>query len=80
MQKSAGLQTPIERGAKLLTLVLVQNKSKLLLGRKKRGFGEGYYNGFGGKVSAMQSLSPLEGDMTADAPIWYRMCVKSSQN
>jgi len=30
--------------------VLVQDGARLLLGKKKRGFGEGYFNGFGGKV------------------------------
>ena len=37
---------------KLLTLVIPvdDDKKRVLLGLKKRGFGEGYYNGFGGKV------------------------------
>ena len=35
---------------KLLTLVIVRDADRVLLGRKKRGFGEGYLNGFGGKV------------------------------
>ena len=45
---------------KLLTLVLVLDKAahaperaaRILLGLKKRGFGAGKFNGFGGKVSA----------------------------
>ena len=39
---------------KLLTLVIPvdddKTRKRVLLGLKKRGFGEGYYNGFGGKV------------------------------
>lgn len=37
--------------AKLLTLCIVRKDSKVLLGMKKRGFGEGCWNGFGGKVT-----------------------------
>lgn len=32
------------------TLVLIVQDDRILLGKKKRGFGEGYYNGFGGKL------------------------------
>ena len=35
---------------KILTLLFVQERGKLLLGMKKRGFGKGRWNGFGGKV------------------------------
>ena len=35
---------------KLLTLVLPRAPGKVLLGLKKRGFGAGFFNGFGGKV------------------------------
>ena len=47
---------------KLLTLVLIVQKSpdsspgKILLGEKKRGFGAGFYNGFGGKVEQGESI------------------------
>ena len=34
----------------LTQLAIVRQGPRLLLGRKKRGFGEGYVNGFGGKV------------------------------
>lgn len=39
---------------KLLTLVLIVDDAerKILLGMKKRGFGQGRWNGFGGKVLA----------------------------
>lgn len=35
---------------KIFTLVLVTRNSEILLGLKKRGLGEGKWNGFGGKV------------------------------
>ncbi|KAI8477385.1 MAG: NUDIX hydrolase domain-like protein [Monoraphidium minutum] len=41
---------------KLLTLAVVRQDNRLLLGRKKRGFGEGYVNGFGGKVEAGEGI------------------------
>lgn len=37
---------------KVLTLVFVRQGQQLLLGYKKRGFGAGRFNGFGGKVEA----------------------------
>ncbi len=41
---------------KLLTLCLIQKDGKLLLGMKKRGFGKGRWNGFGGKVNSNESI------------------------
>jgi hypothetical protein len=38
-------------------LVLVEEGDRVLLGRKKRGFGEGYYNGFGGKVESGETIT-----------------------
>ena len=35
---------------KLLTLTIIYQHPKVLLGMKKRGFGAGRWNGFGGKV------------------------------
>ncbi len=35
---------------KVFTLCIVERDGKILLGMKKRGFGEGRWNGFGGKV------------------------------
>nr|XP_027213609.1 7,8-dihydro-8-oxoguanine triphosphatase-like [Penaeus vannamei] len=35
---------------KLLTLMFIREGEKILLGYKKRGFGQGRWNGFGGKV------------------------------
>jgi 8-oxo-dGTP diphosphatase / 2-hydroxy-dATP diphosphatase len=41
---------------KLLTLTIVHQGERVLLGMKKRGFGAGRYNGFGGKVEANESI------------------------
>jgi len=41
---------------KLLTLAMIVKEDQLLLGMKKRGFGEGRWNGFGGKVGEGESI------------------------
>lgn len=41
---------------KILTLVLVHDATKVLLGMKKRGFGVGRWNGFGGKVEPNETI------------------------
>ncbi|MBI2625144.1 MAG: 8-oxo-dGTP diphosphatase [Candidatus Nealsonbacteria bacterium] len=41
---------------KILTLCIVHNHSKVLLGIKKRGFGSGKWNGFGGKIEKGESI------------------------
>lgn len=41
---------------KLLTLTLATDSSRILLGMKKRGFGAGRWNGFGGKVQEGESI------------------------
>lgn len=41
---------------KLLTLCLVVRDGEVLLGMKKRGFGAGRWNGFGGKVEAGETV------------------------
>lgn len=41
---------------KQLTLVIVHKHPKILLGMKKRGFGAGRWNGFGGKVEDGESV------------------------
>ncbi|KAG2183030.1 hypothetical protein INT44_006011 [Umbelopsis vinacea] len=48
-------------GKKQLTLIFVLDESnkKILLGMKKRGFGHGKFNGFGGKVEKDETI--LEG-------------------
>ncbi|MDP3964046.1 MAG: 8-oxo-dGTP diphosphatase [bacterium] len=40
----------------VLTLCLIRDKNKLLFGMKKRGFGEGRWNGFGGKVHEGETI------------------------
>ncbi len=41
---------------KVLTLVIIHTSVAVLLGYKKRGFGMGRWNGFGGKVEAGESI------------------------
>lgn len=41
---------------KLLTLVIVEQEGRVLLGMKKRGFGAGRWNGFGGKVEPGETI------------------------
>jgi mutator protein MutT len=41
---------------KPLTLCMVHQDNKLLLGMKKRGFGEGRWNGFGGKLGDGETI------------------------
>lgn len=41
---------------KVLTLCIVHQEDRVLLGMKKRGFGAGRWNGFGGKVQAGESV------------------------
>ena len=41
---------------KILTLCVIHKDGRVLLGMKKRGFGQGYWNGFGGKVEAGETI------------------------
>ncbi len=41
---------------KILTLCIIQKGERVLLGMKKRGFGEGRWNGFGGKLKEGESI------------------------
>lgn len=41
---------------KVLTLCLLHTDTHVLLGKKKRGFGAGRWNGFGGKVEAGETI------------------------
>lgn len=41
---------------KVLTLCIIHNHPQILLGMKKRGFGAGRWNGFGGKVEPGESI------------------------
>ncbi|KKT28801.1 MAG: 7,8-dihydro-8-oxoguanine triphosphatase [Candidatus Yanofskybacteria bacterium GW2011_GWA1_44_21] len=45
-----------ENQRKLFTLCLAKRKGRVLLGMKKRGFGAGRWNGFGGKVNPDESI------------------------
>ncbi len=49
------MSTPIAR-KKILTLCLVRKDGAVLLGMKKRGFGAGRWNGFGGKVESGETI------------------------
>ena len=44
------------RPTKIMTLCLVYKHPKILLGMKKRGFGEGRWNGYGGKIKPGETL------------------------
>ena len=41
---------------KVLTLLTIFDEEGILLGMKKRGFGEGWWNGFGGKVESGETI------------------------
>lgn len=41
---------------KILSLLFLRDKDRVLLAMKKRGFGEGRWNGVGGKVEAAESI------------------------
>ncbi len=41
---------------KIYTLVSVIKDDKILLGLKKRGFGVGWWNGFGGKINNGETI------------------------
>lgn len=45
------LQDVLVSMKKSLTLVVIHDHERILLGLKKRGFGEGRWNGFGGKIN-----------------------------
>ncbi|XP_035470324.1 oxidized purine nucleoside triphosphate hydrolase isoform X1 [Scophthalmus maximus] len=60
--------------SKPLTLVLVVQPGRVLLGMKKRGFGAGKWNGFGGKVQPGETIEDAarrelqeESGLTVDA-------------
>lgn len=45
-----------QKTKKIQTLCLIEREGEMLLGLKKRGFGEGRWNGFGGKVVPGESI------------------------
>ena len=48
---------PSSPAPKLLSLVFVLDGDRVLLGLKKRGFGQGNWNGFGGKLQPGETMS-----------------------
>ncbi|MBS3081942.1 8-oxo-dGTP diphosphatase [Candidatus Pacearchaeota archaeon] len=46
----------IEKPSKQCTLCIIVSNNKILLGMKKRGFGVGKYNGYGGKVKVGEGV------------------------
>jgi 8-oxo-dGTP diphosphatase / 2-hydroxy-dATP diphosphatase len=44
------------KNRKVLTLCIVQKGDRVLLGMKKRGFGQGRWNGFGGKLCEGETI------------------------
>jgi len=45
-----------EKKKRVLTLVYIMKDDEILLGLKKRGFGQGNWNGFGGKVNVDETI------------------------
>ena len=56
---------------KILTLCIVHDREQVLLGLKKRGFGAGRWNGFGGKVEPGESVEDA-----ARREIWEEAGIK----
>lgn len=55
---------------KITTLCLLYQPPKILLGLKKRGFGQGRWNGFGGKVHSGETIEEAAGrEMKEEAGI-----------
>jgi 8-oxo-dGTP diphosphatase/2-hydroxy-dATP diphosphatase len=46
----------MQQERKLMTVCVIYEPPRVLLGMKKRGFGAGRWNGFGGKVGADESI------------------------
>lgn len=49
-------EIPSDRPRKIVTLVMVHENGKVLLSKKKDGFGGGWWNGYGGKVEAGETV------------------------
>jgi len=45
---------------KIMTLCIIHQHPKVLLGMKKRGFGVGRWNGFGGKVNEGETIEQAD--------------------
>ncbi|QDZ22922.1 7,8-dihydro-8-oxoguanine triphosphatase [Chloropicon primus] len=64
--------------AKVLTLLIPTDGKRVLLGLKKRGFGEGYYNGFGGKVEPSDESveAAARRELEEEAGVTAKECVR----
>jgi 8-oxo-dGTP diphosphatase / 2-hydroxy-dATP diphosphatase len=56
---------------KIMTLCLIQRGDEILLGMKKRGFGVGRWNGFGGKLKPDETL-----EQAAEREVWEEVGMK----
>jgi len=60
------------------TLCVVYEHPRILLGLKKRGFGEGRWNGFGGKVQKGEEIEQAaKRELFEEAGIKVKNCVKA---
>lgn len=60
----------MEQKVKILTLCLLHTDTHVLLGKKKRGFGMGRWNGFGGKVEKGETIDEgMKREMREEAGI-----------
>ena len=50
------LKNQVEHTRKQLTLCIIHTSGQVLLGMKKKGFGEWKWNGFGGKVEQQEAI------------------------
>lgn len=50
------MEDSLKKSVRRYTLVLIRQDSKVLLGLKKRGFGFGKWNGFGGKIEENETI------------------------
>jgi hypothetical protein len=70
-------------GRKVLTLALIVHDSRrrLLLGLKKRGFGQGKWNGFGGKVEPGETITQaaLRGKHLSIIVSEFKLCLALSR-
>ncbi len=55
-----------KRQKKLLTVCFILRKNEILLAMKKRGFGEGKWNGYGGKVADGETVEAAAKRETAE--------------
>ena len=61
VSKVDALRAGMNQNKKVCTLVYLLDNDRILLGLKKRGIGEGKWNGFGGKVHINEGETIVEG-------------------